>query len=307
VAVTFMESLLTQSYQISATSSVTARAGELLQGFSASGERWIVSGPVSPDRQVTVTLTDQEDSDSEKDGIEIDDTLWKSKQAIDLFYNLYHSANPDQARDIFYRKSMIPKGKGFGSSSADILAVLQVLNQHCNTKLDRSDLYKLAVQIEPTDPLLHSETLLFDSGRGEVVETLPALPLISFCFDARPDEYYATRDYPGREDAVRGTGRFYLMDRDEIVRAWQTEDLYKIFHMTTQSALLNHTDNPRPGTEALAKRAVQSGFGVFAAHTGTLLGAICRKEDLSSVYEQVCEVVSSIGLDPRTIEQGSLF
>ncbi len=265
--------LTAQAPGVTLEATVHGRAGELIQVRPESKKRIIVSGPVS-----SGFLTSLQSGNR---GIVFPDFEdWKSQRAVDLFFEkvLDGSGSTDSISNTFHYSSTIPRGKGFSSSSADILALLLFLDRYYRTNLSISHIYSIAASIEPTDPLLHSGTVVFDTGDGSIIEELPPLPMTAFYFDTDPNATFMT---PYSDDLPVDTAGHAVIDR--FIAAWKNDDYGEIFRLTTESAVKNYSWNPRPGVMQLAHLAKVLGFGVFVAHTGTLLGVICENNTAHEV------------------------
>ena len=156
---------------------IPGRAGELLQVHTRPGRRIQIPGPVCEDLYSEFLFSPEIGT-----GPSLED--WKMNRARTLFFERAGIPDPrfDSPADLYLYRSHLPRGKGFGSSSADILGILSFLNQLYKTQWDSPTLYRLAASIEPTDPLLHRETTVFHSTAGELLEVLPERNLVAFFF-----------------------------------------------------------------------------------------------------------------------------
>lgn len=252
---------------------VYGRAGELLQVFPDVHSRILVSGPITSRLYSSVEYSRENTAFPSPEE-------WKSMKAIELFYK----KNPEAVFSTRRRNpgiryfSTIPRGKGLGSSSADILSVLQFLDRYYETGLSRSEIYKMAAEIEPTDPLLSPGTVVFNSRTGDVIEELSPLPMAAIFFDAIPGRSVITPS--SNELPLNPDGRSML---ESFVKSWNEKKYEEVFRITTESAILNYEWNPRPGLLQLSELARFFGFGVFVAHTGTIIGALCETHRLEEV------------------------
>ena len=66
----------------------------------------------------------------------------------------------------------IPRGKGMGSSSADLAAAIAATGIALGTTLSPSEIGRIALQVEPTDGVMFPGIALFDHRNGVVAEEL---------------------------------------------------------------------------------------------------------------------------------------
>ena len=70
----------------------------------------------------------------------------------------------------------LPRGRGYGSSTADIGATLYALGHAAGRRLTPQEVARLAVQVEPSDSTLFPGLALWDHRSGHVYEDLGAPP-----------------------------------------------------------------------------------------------------------------------------------
>jgi uncharacterized protein involved in propanediol utilization len=117
----------------------------------------------------------------------------KARQAMDLFYRT-GQPKPVDPRPILSLRSNIPPGKGMSSSSADILSILYVLDRYWQTGFSDQTLYSIAARVEPTDPCLSGEIVVFKQQTGITDRVLSLPPLAMIWFDAAPDRQVNTME-----------------------------------------------------------------------------------------------------------------
>lgn len=290
---------------------IHARVGELIQGHGSPG-RFLVSGPQSF-ALATVTrlhvITDGRavstaEAVSRLCGVKTLRALqgillvahgWSLKRLLSVPSSLWDEPASSHVKDFlslyrFSRESNIPRGKGFSSSSADVLGLLSLLSRFLRLGTEDHDLYRIAAAIEPTDPLLNQQTVLFDSGRGRVLQTLPGRDLALLYFDPHPDQSVdtATDDFSvamgSRDDSMLAG----FMD------AWYAGDDEAILKHTTESALTDHRRRSRPRMEHLHGFAMDHRVGLFVAHTGTLMGLLIPMERLPVIHAECAAFVHDV-------------
>ncbi len=188
-------------------------------------------------------------------------------------------------------QSNIPKGKGLSSSSADVLSVLSVVNDYLGMGLGAGELYKIAAQVEPTDPCLSNEIVVFHQHRGKIatVIDLPSLSLLYF--DAAPDRQVDTLEI--RRCWSRGAGDFFGWLLRRLLRAAEEGDYVLLFDSITYSAEYNQTILPLPGFDAYYKLAAEAGAGLMVAHSGTIAGLLVPLEKEAALLPRLERLVNS--------------
>jgi L-threonine kinase len=154
---------------------IYSRIGELIQGFLPDASGFLVSG--LPSR----LFFSEAVLDTEGEATVLPR---KTQQALDLFVRTYSggralkmgdalkaAATPGEGaalKGAIRLHSNTPPGKGLSSSSTDILSVLFVVNDHLQTGCASEDLYRIAAAIEPTDPCLSDDIVVFRQHAGIV-------------------------------------------------------------------------------------------------------------------------------------------
>ena len=175
----------------------------------------------------------------------------------------------------------LPRGRGYGSSTADIGATLYALGQAAGRALIPSEVAKLAVHVEPSDSSLFPGLALWDHRSGRVYEDLGAPPALTvIVLD------------PG---GVVDTLAFNQLDHRDVLR-WLAPQHREAFGVLRQG--LRQGDSEAIGAAAtLSARAHQvvlanpllepalslardvSALGVCRAHSGTLLGLLLDPQE----------------------------
>jgi L-threonine kinase len=181
----------------------------------------------------------------------------------------------------------LPRGRGYGSSTADIGATLHALGHAAGRRLAVAEVASLAVQVEPSDSSLFPDLALWAHRSGHVYEDL----------GAPPPFMVVVLDPGGEVDTLA----FNRLDHRQALRhlAPQHRDAFTLlreglrhgnFEAVGSAATLSATahqailPNPLlPPTLALAHE-VQA-VGVCRAHSGTLLGLLLdpRHADVARV------------------------
>jgi len=206
---------------------IYARIGELMQGTLSDGRAFMVSG-ISSTRWYSEAWLDEEGGGEPLPP--------KACRALSLLLGKTdRSLNGTRV----CLHSNIPRGKGLSSSSTDVLSVLSLVNGYLGMGLSPEELYCLAARVEPSDPCLSDDILLFYQQAGIVGRRigLPAMTLLYS--DAGPGRVVDT------ESVCRpwtpGLGRYYDWLLRSFLRAAEAGDHEALFDCITASAEYNQT------------------------------------------------------------------
>ncbi|MES2731260.1 MAG: hypothetical protein V4714_05910 [Bacteroidota bacterium] len=282
--------------QVNVQATVWARVGEFMQGQSSAGD-FLVSGCSSQHFYSTATLSNSIEPQL--------DLPPKAAQAFTLFLQKHASLAfrqeavfplaACQAAELqglsLSVQSNIPPGKGLSSSSADVLSVLVVLNTYFQQPFDESKLYQLAALIEPTDPCLSINTVLFDQSQGRIMQSIPMPPLGVIYFDSMPAVQVDTirlslvRNYSNTDQIIFGS---LLTD---FIQAAEKGNYPALFNSMSASAMRNQSYLPLPGFAHWLAFAQKHQAGVFIAHSGTILGLAVEKNRLETMQPLAADFI----------------
>jgi uncharacterized protein involved in propanediol utilization len=200
-------------------------------------------------------------------------------------------------------RSNIPPGKGLSSSSTDILSVLSAANACLGAGLMAEELYRIAAAIEPTDPCLSEDILVFYQHTGKSGECIGLPPVTLIYFDAAPGKEVDTlamrRNWPA------GAGLFFSWLLGRFTAAAAAGDYAGIFETLTQSAEYNQPSLPLPGFADLYRLADELRAGLVVAHSGTIAGLLTREEDAAAAMARLSALVSGEPSRPIYMEHYS--
>lgn len=181
-----------------------------------------------------------------------------------------------------------PPGRGFGSSTSDVLAAVRAVRDACGAPLTAWEAARLAVRAETaSDALMFEEsTVLFAQREGTVVEDfghrLPPLHVLGFGSRAGghgvdtlalPTPRYDSAEI-ARFDRLRGLLR----------RSLRTQDAALLGAVATRSALLNQRHLPVPGLDRLLAAARACGaLGLQIAHSGDIAAFLFAPEPAAAL------------------------
>ena len=281
---------------------IYSRIGELMQGVLPDASAFLVSGLASRRWYSEAVLEEGEDRDGALPP--------KASEALAILLREQRLSLPAEVTIRLY--SNIPRGKGLSSSSADVLSVLSVVNNYLGIGLGAEELYRIAARVEPTDPCLSDEIVLFHqhSGRKGAVIDLPPVSLLYF--DAAPERRIDTLEI--RRCWPRGAGDFFAWLLQRLMRAATECDYELLFDSITYSAEYNQTMLPLPGFGEYRRLATEAGAGLMVAHSGTFAGLLVPLEKEAALLPRLEALVQrerpaargenggeADGLEPTTI------
>ncbi len=177
--------------------------------------------------------------------------------------------------------SQIERGKGMASSSADIAAVSQAVALAAGHELSYEEIMEICLSIEPSDAVVYPGCVQFDHLHGRInrfLGTVPESKIVMF-------------DTGGTVDTVlfnKNKNLHQLRKQNESVmikalslfeKGIKNQDLNYIGRAATLSAFANQKLLEKPGLEKLWTIGKEEGcFGVIVAHSGTVLGLLCEKQ-----------------------------
>ena len=254
--------------------------GELAQGM-INDHNFLITCPIDFFSRVEVTIY--------KSGSDIiaPPNCRKSSLAVDATLQNLGYTDVSAVLKVY---NPIPRGKGMGSSSADVTASIAATALSLGCNLSPRDIAHIAVSIEPSDGIMFPGIALFDHKQGFISEELGNPP---------PMEIVAL-DFGGTVDTVQ----FNQVDRSHIWKSIQGEtdkalELIReginkgipaligegatISSLASQSLLENiHL------TSVLDFASTVGAVGVCLGHSGTIIGILldARQKKGKSVFNQ---------------------
>lgn len=254
-------------------SEVYAKPGELVQGLLPDNKPFLLSNKSSTIFK-TITNINYPKVNGE---VELN---FKSKAAIELFWETLsvEQKTIDIAHLNITQQSNIPIGKGLSSSSADVLGVLNSLNVFYNANYSIEQLYKLATVIEPTDPCLHFENVLFSPKNGEVIQVLSDLPFKLMYFDSDIELLIDTIECSQKITYTNQQQLNYQKLYESIITAFENTDYTTFYNCLNKSADMNNIFLPKKNLHILQDFAFNNKVGLFVAHSGTYMGLVIEPD-----------------------------
>jgi uncharacterized protein involved in propanediol utilization len=241
--------------------------GELLQGVLPGQEReFLVTLPVA--RYSTARFTAFAGSH------EICVYPSHKEKSRQLAEKLLHVFDPD-AGGLLSVQSELPAGKGFASSSADMVATARAIQSALGVSISRAFLAQVMSSIEPSDGVMYRGIVSFYHREGVLRKFLGYLPSL----------FIVGIDEGGQIDTVKFNERskpLGQVHRAEyknlllgIERAVAHGDLKSVGEISTRSAILNQHILPKNHLDLLLDmRRRYKTLGVVATHSGTQLGLL---------------------------------
>ncbi len=172
--------------------------------------------------------------------------------------------------------SDLPRGRGYGSSTADIGATLYALGQALGRPIVPEQVARLAVGVEPSDSTIFPGLALFDHRGDHLHEGLgPAPPLAVVVIDPGGEVDTLTFNRMNHQAPLR---RLASQHREALglLRAGLRQGDYEaVGAAATLSARVHQDILYNPLLEPVLEMAREVGaVGVCRAHSGTLLGLL---------------------------------
>ncbi|MEH1167104.1 kinase [Micromonospora sp. CPCC 205539] len=195
----------------------------------------------------------------------------------------------------------LAEGKGFASSSADLVATARAVGDAFGMTLNERTIESLMRQIEPSDGVMYDGIVAFYHREVRLRERIGVLPPLTV----------VAHDEGGAVDTIRFNRipkPFDEADKREYARllaalttAVRAGDLPAVGEVTTRSAVLNGKLRPRRHFDVLHRlcREVE-GFGLVIAHSGTALGVLLDQADPERAAK-VDHVRSACAVLPGTV------
>ena len=186
--------------------------------------------------------------------------------------------------------SDIPQGKGLAGSSADLYALLQCLIKLYDRRLAPNQLYHLLCQVEPSDAIIHSSITACLHKQGSILKTYPSVQSFTLIgidegYELDTITYNSTAKFDDKE-LDQYTDLYHELDA-----ALRQHDLYKVGKISTQSASMNQSRNPKKYLELLKILAEKfDSFGIVTAHSGSMSAIMFNSQDEENILRLIDEL-----------------
>ena len=248
-----------------ATVLMPGTCGELVQG-TRDGVHFLVSCPVDMFSEVTVELTGN--------GRRVAPPhLPKTVAAVETALRFFGCPRLGFRLEV---NSPIPRGKGMGSSTADVAGAVYAVAQALGREISLEDAARLCLAIEPTNSSLFPNIALFDHRTGSLCQELgppPPIDILALDFGGEVDTLsYNSVDRSALLKQLEPQAAQAL----EMVRTGLAQgDASLIGRGATISARAHQRVLYKPQLEAVIALAEEvGGLGVSVGHSGTIIGVL---------------------------------
>ena len=255
----------------SATVRVPGVCGELVQGM-LDDDYYLVTCPIDYFSRVQVELFSSGSPAGDPPVVGPDDSP-KAMAAVSA--TLAHLGRGELAARLAI-SNPIPRGKGMGSSSADVVAAIAATGLALGKELSPQTVGRLALMEEPTDGVMFPGIALFDHRQGNLMEELgppPPMEIVALDFGGTVDTVEFNRqDRRSLWQSLRPETDQAL----ELVRQGIKEaDPKKLGRGATLSAEANQRVLLKPQLPDVLKFAQSlDAAGVTVGHSGTIMGVL---------------------------------
>lgn len=188
--------------------------------------------------------------------------------------------------------SELPVGKGMASSSADLSAAMAAVLTSLGVSWRPEDLVKIALSIEPSDPVMFPGIVEFAHQDGKYIRELGSnasaqLVVLDWGGTLNTQRFNALSELKAHYRKNESTIRKALQIFDEgIAHA----DLEKLAYASTISAQCNQEINPKPFTQELIRFVIKvGGLGILTAHSGTITAGVFSPEISAHQKEEILD------------------
>lgn len=252
--------------------------GELLQGMLDNSHDFLVTLPITRYSRVMFI------SDPHSHELTVYPKQ-KSKAKEAALHLLRHYGLPETGK--INIDSELPEGKGLASSSADLVATCRAIADCFRMVIPESVIGKIMALIEPTDGVMYSGAVSFFHRKVELhkfIGQLPSMTIISIDEGGVLDTIAyneRTRTFSESEKSE------YTRLVQELITAIRLQDVRKIGEISTRSAEMNQTRNPKKMMHpmlAICKEA--DGLGVVTTHSGTCVGIMLDNDHIQFTQQR---------------------
>ena len=174
------------------------------------------------------------------------------------------------------KKNPLPEGRGYASSTADILGALYGLAELSGYSLTPEEATSIAVSVEPTDSLAWPGLALLDHREGRMMRMLGCPPPMDvLVIDS--GGFVDTEEFNRRDilPVLRRHAGLYEEACSMLSRGISEGDVSAIGRASAMSALASSSFLPKDGLKEILEIGRSFGSpGICTAHSGTLVGVL---------------------------------
>jgi uncharacterized protein involved in propanediol utilization len=198
----------------------------------------------------------------------------------------------------------IPTARGFGSSTADVIATARAVVDAAGDTLPDSTVARIAVEAEgASDPLMIDGVVLFAQREGRTLEQigrrLPPLEVVGFFTGDASSTGIDTLALPPARYSPAEIARFDEL-RTAFDRAVREDDPFAVGSVAAESAWINQAHLPVARLEWIQQVAGQVGAaGIQVAHSGDIAGLLFDGSDpgLDACIIDACARLRRLGIE----------
>ena len=170
----------------------------------------------------------------------------------------------------------IPRGKGMGSSSADVAATIAATSLALGQEMAPEQVAEIALAVEPTDGIMFPGIALFDHREGRIVESLgppPPMEIVALDFGGAVDtlEFNRVDRRPVWQSLRKETDEALRLVRAGV----KAGDPALVGRGASISAQASLQVLPKPRLSDVMAFAEEVGaVGINVAHSGTIIGVL---------------------------------
>ena len=234
----------------------------------------------------------------------------KARQAVRATLDFLGQSHTDAQLRL---DSPLPRGKGMGSSTADVSAAIVAAATALGAGLSPEQVAEIALSVEPSDGVMLPGIAVFDHRQGRIARSLgppPPMQVVILDFGGCVDTLEFNR--AGREGVLEGLAPRMAEATELIEDGIARGDPLRIGRGATISAIANQQALFNRHLDAALEFSRHVGaVGVNAAHSGTVIGllfpgntalaenaAALALEQLPGLESATCRQITGGGIKP---------
>lgn len=266
--------------------------GELFQGI-LNGIPCLVSCPMDRMNHLKITLI------PEQEGLLVSPGMEKTRKALE---KACPRLGLDNALIEVTKIEGLPEGKGYASSTADILGALFGVARLAGYTLTPEEATRIALSVEPTDSLAWPELSLLDHREGRIMRKLGNVPPLDVLVVEQPGtvdtEEFNRRDITSLLEKKAG---LYTEAFNLLYEGIREGNISLIGRASTMSALASTEFLEKDSQEYILELARSFGCpGICTAHSGTLTGVLIDKSEGVPCWLEELQLRLTRNLPPGT-------
>jgi len=249
-----------------ATVAFPGTCGELFQG-TVDGVLCLVSCPIDMMSRIEVSCADGA-------GLSVPSAMSKTRRALEIA--LADGRVRVDGRVAVRRVESLPEGKGYASSTADILGALYGLARLSGAELELGEATRSALEVEPTDSIAWPGLALLDHRGGRRSELLGAPPPMAvLVIDEGGSVDTEEFNRADRAEILSSQARTHEEAFSALADGLRRGDPAAVGEAATESAKACGLILAKPWLDrCLSLCRSLGGYGVCTAHSGTLYGVL---------------------------------